>query len=169
MFLFSTGAFHCLRLPSYYTTPPYWPNTGKFDKIAFSLSADHKFLGIGVGSTVQQGIPVSLTIKVTDISGGIIASKTVQHTFGISPVYHIVYFDQPILLTANQQYIAASLVEEATSFPDLIQFFDGVAIVGCQNPQLIITFAEVPPGEMADSNGSTVQKGQIFYLEFKAP
>ena len=166
LFLFA-GAFSCLRLPTYSFDPPYWPNTGKFDKIAFSLSADHKLLGISVGSTAQQGIPVTLTIKVTNISGVVIASKTMQHTFSQGLPDHPVFFDQPILLTAGQQYIAASLVEEA-SMPELARSFDGSAIRAC-NPHLTVTFSIVPTEEMTDSNGSTVQEGQIIFLYFKPP
>ena len=148
--------------------PPYWPNTGKFDKIAFSLSADHKLLGISVGSTAQQGIALTLTIKVSNISGNVIASKTTQHTFGQEIPIYPVLFDQPILLTAGQQYIAASLVEAKASMPELVRSFDGSAIKFC-NPHLTVTFANVPTEEMADSNGSTVQEGQIVFFYFKPP
>ncbi|XP_078360937.1 uncharacterized protein LOC144645292 [Oculina patagonica] len=160
------GVFYCQRLPSYFPDGPYWPNSGKFDKIAFSLSADHNLLGISIGQTVQLGLPVNLTIKVTDISGGIIASKTIQHTF--NSVLTTVYFDHPILLTAGQQYIAASLVEEATSLPEMIKFGGGSEILTCGNPLLTITFADAPSGEWEDSNKSTVQEGQILYLDFKS-
>lgn len=168
LYLSFAGAFFCLRLFKYSFDPPYWPNTGKFDKIAFSLSVDHKLLGISVGSTAQQGIPVTLTIKVTNISGGVIASKSTQHTFGQQIPDHPVYFDQPILLTAGQQYIAASLVEGA-SMPELVRIFDGSAIGACNNPHLTITFSNVSTEEMVDSNGSTVQEGQIIFMFFKPP
>ena len=167
-FLSFTGAFSCLRFRSYSFDPPYWPNNGKFDKIAFSLSADHQLLGIAVGSTVQQGISVQLTIKVTNISGGVIASKTIQHTFSQGLPVHPVFFDQPILLTAGERYIAASRVEEATSMPDLVRSSQGSAIKVC-NFQLTVTFSEVPPDEMADSNQSTVQEGRVVFLYFKPP
>lgn len=162
-----TEAFSCLRLPTYSFNPPYWPNTGKFDKISFSLSADHKLLGFSVGSTAQQGIPVTLTIKVSNISGGVIASKTKQHTFRYGIPDYPVFFDQPILLAAGQQYIAASLVE-AASMPELARSFDGSAIKVC-NSYLTVTFSNVPAEEMADSNGSTVEEGQIIFLYFKPP
>ncbi|KAL9981343.1 hypothetical protein ACROYT_G010034 [Oculina patagonica] len=159
--------FYCRRLPLFYSNGPYWPNSGKFDKIAFSLSADHYLLGIMIASPVQQGILVQLTIKLTDISGGVIASKTVPHISN-SLLNTVVYFDEPILLTAGQQYIAASLVEAASSFPEMYKSHGGSETITCGNPQLTITFANVPPGEMEDSNGSTVQEGQITFLDFKA-
>ncbi|XP_020628365.1 uncharacterized protein LOC110065552 [Orbicella faveolata] len=162
------GSFFCLRLPTFSFDPPYSPNTGKFDKIAFSLSANHKLLGIAVGSTAQQGIPVTLTIKVSNISGVAIASKTTQHTFRHGIPDYPVYFDQPILLTAGQQYIAASLVEAEANMSELARSFDGSAIRFC-NPHLTVTFSNVPAEEMADSNGSTVQEGQIIFLYFKPP
>lgn len=167
LWAFFAGSFFCLRLPTYSFDPPHWPNTGKFDKIAFSLSADHKLLGISVGSTAQQGIPVTLTIKVSNISGDVIASKTTQHIFRYGIPNYPVYFDQPILLTANEQYIAASLVEGA-NIPELARNYDGSAIRFC-NPHLTVTFSDVPTEEMADSNGSTVQEGQIIFLYFKPP
>ncbi len=159
--------FYCRRLPLFYSNGPYWPNSGKFDKIAFSLSADHYLLGIMIASPVQQGILVQLTIKLTDISGFVIASKTVPHISN-SLLNTVVYFDEPILLTAGQQYIAASLVEAASSFPEMYKSHGGSETITCGNPQLTITFANVPPGEMEDSNGSTVQEGQITFLDFKA-
>ena len=156
-----------MRLLTYSFHPPHWPNTGKFDKIAFSLSAEHKLLGIAVGSTAQQGIPVTLTIKVSNISGGVIASKTTQHTFGQGIPAHAVFFDQPLLLVADKQYTAASLVKGA-NMPELARVFDGSPIRVC-NPQLTVTFSNVPTKEMADSNGSTVQEGQTIFLYFKPP
>lgn len=165
--IFFAEYFFCLRLPLFSFDPPHWPNIGKFDKIAFSLSADSKLLGISVGSTAQQGIPVTLTIKVSNISGGVIASKTAQHIFRHGIPDYPVYFDQPILLTTNQQYIAASLVQGA-NMPELARSFDGSAIIFC-NPHLTVTFSNVPAEEMADSNGSTVQEGQIIFLYFKPP
>jgi len=125
-------------------------------------------LGIAVGSTAQQGIPVTLTIKVSNISGVVIASKTTQHTFRQGIPDYPVYFDQPILLTPGQQYIAASLVEAEANMPELARSFDGSAIRFC-NPHLTVTFSNVPAEEMADSNGSTVQEGQIIFLYFKPP
>jgi len=125
-------------------------------------------LGIAVGSTAQQGIPVTLTIKVSNISGVAIASKTTQHTFRQGIPDYPVYFDQPILLTAGQQYITASLVEAEANMPELARSFDGSAIRFC-NPHLTVTFSNVPAEEMADSNGSTVQEGQIIFLYFKPP
>ena len=124
-------------------------------------------MGISVGSTAQQGIPVTLTIKVSNISGGVIASTTKQHIFGHGIPDYPVYFDQPILLTASQQYIAASLVEGA-NMPELARSYDGSAIRFC-NPHLTVTFSNVPTEEMADSNGSTVEEGQITFLYFKPP
>lgn len=91
-----------------------------------------------------------------------------QHTFGQQIPDHPVYFDQPILLTAGQQYIAASLVEGA-SMPELVRIFDGSAIGTCNNPHLTITFSNVSTEEMVDSNGSTVQEGQIIFMFFKPP
>ncbi|XP_078361523.1 uncharacterized protein LOC144645865 [Oculina patagonica] len=158
------GAVSCLRLPTW-ALQTSWPNSGKFDKIAFSINADHFLLGISIGSTIQQGILVQLTIKLTDISGGVIASKTIPHTFNQGIEDLPVYFDQPILLTADQQYIAASQVEGAGN-PETIKSFEGSAVLSC-NPQLTITFSDVPADEMADSNGSTVQEGQISVLYFK--
>jgi len=104
--------------------PPHWPNTGKFDKIALSLSANHKLLRIADGSTPQQGIPVTLTIKVSNILGGVIASRTTQHTFGQEIPAHSAFFYQPILLVTDKQYIAAFLVEGA-NMPELARNFDG--------------------------------------------
>ena len=124
-------------------------------------------MGISVGSTAQQGIPVTLTIKVSNISGSVIASKTEQHTFRYGIPDYPVFFDQPILLAAGQQYIAASLVE-AANMPELARSFDGSAVIVC-NSHLTVTFSNVPTEEMADSNGSTVEEGQIIILYFKPP
>ena len=157
-----------MRLPTHVTFPPYWANTGKFDKIAFSLSTNHHILGISVTNTVQLNIPVHLTIKLTDLSGTVIASKTKSHTFTDGPIDYPVFFDQPILLTAGQQYIAAALVEGEGMLPEMIYSEDGKEVTIC-NPHLNITFSNVPPGEFADSNNSTVEKGQISLLYVKPP
>ena len=110
---------------------------------------------------------MQLTINLTDISGSVIASKTIQHTFNRGTEDLPVYFDEPILLTAGQQYIAASQVKGA-GLPNTIRSFDGSAVLSCK-PQLTITFSNVPADEMDDSNKSTVQEGQISYLYFKPP
>ena len=157
-----------MRLPTYFLSPPFWANTGKFDKIAFSLSTKHHILGISVTNTVQLNIPVQLTIKLTDLSGTVIASKTKSHTFTDGPIDYAAFFDQPILLTAGQRYIAATLVEGEGMLPEMIYSKNGKEVKIC-NPHLTITFSNVPPGEFADSNQSTVQKGQISFLYFKPP
>ena len=157
-----------MRLGLFSSSGPHWPTTGKFDKIAFSLSASQYLLGITACATVDHGIPVDITIKVTDISGSDIASKSMPYTFARNQPYFIVYFDEPIFLAAGQQYIAATLVE-APTMPLLLRFYGGSSVVTCTNPHVTVTFSNVPANEMADSNGSTVSEGLIPHMDFKSP
>lgn len=139
------------------SNPPHWPNTGKYDKIAFKLSTDHHILGIRVGSTDPERINVQITARLTNTTGGVLAIKTKQHSYD-SFASHLVLFDEPYLLTADQQYIAATLVE-APGNVRLRKYIEGESTAQCG--AMIATFSNVSPEEMADSNGSTVPRGRV--------
>lgn len=134
--------------------------------MAFSVSADHYLVGIIAGSTIQQNINVQITVKLTDISGNLIASASGNHAFTTSGVY--VYFDRPYRITAGQRYIAATLVYTPPStYPPLIHFVNIVTSTQCGPRVMTVTFSNVPQAEMDDSNGSTVEKGRVSSLVFK--
>lgn len=162
------GDFICGRSFTYTKFPPYWPNTGKFDKIAFTISTDHYIVGIVAGSPIQWNMNVYVSVKLTDIAGNSIATASITHAFKTSLVY--VFFDRPYRITAGQQYIAATRVYiPPSSYPPLITYVKTVTSTQCgpSGHMMTVTFSNVPPAEMDDSNGSTVEKGRATKLVFK--
>lgn len=112
-FLNLIAYFRCGRATKYTKSQPYWPNTGKFDKVAFSISVDHYVIGMTVGSTIQSNVTVQISIKLTDTVENLIANKSSQYAFTISN-FVVLFFDRPYRITAGQQYIAATLVYAST-------------------------------------------------------
>ena len=164
-YIFSSSApFNCWRstISSDYQS---WPITDKFDKIAFTLSADHYVLGVRVGSTFPERVDVTVTIKITHSDGVLIVTKTVQRRFP-DWTSDPIYFDQAVLLSGGQQYIAASLVE-APYYVSLRKYEEGESTVQCSG--LIVTFSTVSYAEFADSNGSNVLEGRVPALILRSP
>ena len=144
-----------------------WLNNGKFDKIAFSISEDHYIVGVVVGPTFQADIPVTMTVKVTDIAGKLIVMASRDYTFkGVE--LQTVLFDRANRITAGQQYIAATMVYALPStYPSLLTFVRTVTSTQCGPVNMTVTFSNVPQAEMDDSNGSTVDEGRVPRLIFK--
>ena len=158
----------CARSYTYTKSQPYWPNTGKFDKIAFTISADHYIIGITAGSPIQWYKNVYVTVKLTDIEGNLIADASVYHAFKTSFVH--VFFDRPYRIIAGQQYIAATRVYiPPSTYPPLITYIKTVTSRQCgpSGDTMTVTFSNVPQDEMDDSNGSTVEKGRATKVIFK--
>ena len=164
LFYTSTGDFKCER-GAYDIYGQSWPNTGKFDKIAFSVSDDVYIIGIIVASTVDF-INVQITAKLTDIAGNVLATTSTYGAFLSAGLY--MFFDQPYRITAGQQYIAATQVyDPPSSYPSLIQVTNTVSSTQCGPNAMTVTFSTVPQAQLDDSNGSTVNKGRVPKLVFK--
>ncbi|XP_022808679.1 neurogenic locus notch homolog protein 1-like [Stylophora pistillata] len=159
-------SFNCWR-STVSNNYPTWPVTGKFDKIAFSLSADHYVLGIRVGSTSPERVDVTVTVKITHSDGCVIVTKTISHRFP-DWTSDPVFFDQAVLLTAGQQYIAASHVAAPNyNYFSLRKYKEGASSVQCGG--ITVTFSKVSPAEFADSNGSNVLEGRVPALILRSP